>query len=215
MKRQLLVIFLATFAVLMLATGSHVSPTFAYAGTTVYVDPPVTTRWDNQTVIGDTITVTLNYGNMSDLAGIEYKLFWNSSIIRVMTVHDTLPWSGNPFTAVNQTNNDFNVTSSLGRMYFSSASLAGPAASSNGTFRTITFNITSSPSTGDLNSAIYWGPYGVDTVFGDSSAALIPAEAISGQFLFIHIIPEYSPLAFVLILAVATTIVLVVYRKKQ
>jgi hypothetical protein len=215
MKRHLLVIFLATFAVLMLATSFHISPTFAYPDANVYVDPPLTTRWDNQTVVGDTITVTLNYGNMSDLAGIEYKLYWNTSVLKVLNVHDSLLFWTGPFVAANQTDNDYNTTTNLGRMYFSAASVSGPAINSSALFRTITFNITSSPSTSDLSSSIYWGPYGDETICGDSSATTIPATAYDGQFLFVHIIPEYSPLAFVLMLAVATTIVLVVYRKKH
>lgn len=219
MKKKLPIAILALIVVIMLGARSNLSPALAYAGASVYIDPPTRTSHDDGLAIGDELIYLLNYANMTNLAGIEYKLFWNSSLLRVLSVHDTLPWSGAPFVAANETDNDFNVTANLGRMYFVVASMSGPATLNSTTFRTIVFNVTALPPQTEIgalfNTTIYWGTYGTDTIFGDSVGDAIPATAYNSTWVFIHVIPEFTPLVGLVAFALGTVIAVVVYRKKR
>jgi hypothetical protein len=171
-----------TIIALLLVGTAAICQVKAYPGTNVYVDPPTVEKLTTTTPIGSTLAVTLNFGNMTNLGGIEYKLYWNRTILNFVSVHDALPWTG-PFIASNESTNDFNAT--YGRMYFVCVSMLGGFTGSMA-FRTITFKIMIAPSggTSQISTAIAWGPYGVDVIFGDTLANLIPATTHDGQFIY-------------------------------
>ena len=175
---------LALLIIAAVSSVFHITPvSFGYPGTNVYIDPPTIDMYTNVTGIGDTFTIQLKYGNMTDLAGMEYKLYWRNALLNCTNVHDSLPWGGSPFVAANTTDNAFNATH--GYMYFSVVSLSGSVNGSSN-FRNATFSIINVPPVGYgnfLSSAIGFGPYGSDTIFGDSGANLIPADVYNSEFL--------------------------------
>ena len=203
---------LALLMIAVVCSVFRVSPvSFAYTGTNIYVDPPLIVTYTNETSIGANFTVSLGFGNMTGLAGIQYAVYWNRTLLNCTSVHDHLPWSG-PFVATNTTDNAFNATH--GQMNFVAVSIAG---SFNGSsiFRNATFTIVNSPGEGNsLETAISYGDYGTDTIFGDSSANLIPAEVHNSDFIYTWVIPEYSSFLVVFIFAVVTLLA-VVYKKKS
>ena len=178
--------------IFILSIGA-VFPVRAHPGINVYVSPALVERYTNTTHVGDTFTITLNYGNMTNLAGIQYTLYWNNTALNVTSVHDTLPWSGSPFVATNTTMENYNAT--FGQMNFVAISL-GTAASGSATFRTITFKILSAPPPGVgnfVNSTIAFGPYGTETIFGGTGAVTIPATVYNGEFSFTNPAPVAGP----------------------
>ena len=200
MKQRMLTIIILSILVITTISGAlhFAAITFGYPGTNVYVNPASIDKYTNNTHIGDTFTVTLNYGNMTNLAGIQYTLYWNNALLNVTSVHDSLPWSGSPFVASNTTIENYNAT--FGQMNFVAISLGSPASGSS-TFRTATFQILAAPPVGSgnfLNSAIAFGPYGTETIFGGSGATVINATIYNGEFSLTNPGPvaafNYSPL---------------------
>jgi len=168
----------------MLAAASLIAPSkSSQLQPAIFVDPPLVEKSPDDTNIGDTFVVQLNFSNMVDLTGIEYKLYWRNDVLNCTSVHDHLPWSGSPFIAANETNNAFNATH--GCMYFVCVSLSS-SFSGSGNFRNVTFTIVNAPvGHGNyLQTPISFGPYGSETIFGNSYAELIPAVVYNGMFRF-------------------------------
>jgi hypothetical protein len=177
-------------AMFTLSIGT-VSPAKAYPGTNIYVNPSLVQKFANTTKVGDTFTVTLAFGNMTNLFGMQYTLYWKNSLLNVSNVHDTLPGTIGSFVATNTTNDNYNAT--YGQMSYISTSTS-QAFSGSATFRTITFKIVSAPAIGkSINSTIAFGPYGTETVFGDNLATTIPATAYNGEFLFANPVVSGPP----------------------
>lgn len=173
------ILAIGIIAVLILGFGV-VLPVKAYTGTNIYVDPPLVQKFANTTKIGDTFDVTLKFGNMTNLFGIQYTLYWKTSVLNVISVHDTIPGTLGSFVAANTTANNFNATD--GQINFISTSTSS-AFSGSAAFRTVTFEIMSLPAVGkSINSTLVWGPYGTETVFGDNLANAIPATTYNGFF---------------------------------
>lgn len=196
----LLVTFALIFAARLIPTST------ANPETRVYIDPPLVEKLNNETSVGDTFIVALKFDEMTDLAGIEYKIYWNNSVVNVVSVADTLPWSGAPFVAINETDNNYNATH--GRMWFVAVSLSG-SYSGSGTVRQITFNITSPAPTG---SFLYSLIDIQDEIFGDSFANPIPHDTYDGEFYYYWIIPEFSGVAIFAVLLATTAVILVSVR---
>jgi uncharacterized integral membrane protein len=218
MKTKLLISsLLALLAIAVVCSAFRVSPvSFAYTGTNIYVDPPLIVTYTNETSIGANFTVSLGFGNMTDLAGIEYKLYWRNDTLAFAGVHDHLPWSGSPFIATNATTLDVSFNATHHYMYFVAASLSGGYSGSS-IFRNATFTIINAPGEGNsLETAISYGDYGTETVFGDSTATLIPDVVVhNGDFIYTWVIPEYSSALVVFIFAVVTLLAAMVYKKKS
>jgi hypothetical protein len=178
-------------------------PTSTAQETRVYIDPPMVTRYTNETSVGDTFTVSLKFENMTDLAGIEYKLYWNNTVLNYVSVIDSLPW-GTVFVAKDDKLNDYNATH--GRFFFSAVSTSG-SYTGDGTVRQITFNVTSAPPT---DQQLYSLIDIQDEIFGDSLANPIPHTTYDGEFFYIWIIPEFSG-ATLFAALLATTAALIVY----
>ncbi|NWF86495.1 PKD domain-containing protein [Candidatus Bathyarchaeota archaeon] len=161
---------------------------YAYPGTNFYVDPPLVEMYTNETSVGDTFNVTLKFGNMTNLYGLEYKLYWNNSVINFVGVKDTLPW---PFTfvAMNETTNNYNATH--GRFWFSVTAVP-PSTPFNGSFtvREITFEIVNAPPPGSGNF-LYTLIDIQDDIFGDPSGQAIPHDTYDGEFYYAN--PTLEP----------------------
>jgi hypothetical protein len=197
----------------MLTASLSLTPkTFAYSGTSIYVDPATIQTPAASAHVGDTFNVSLAFANMTNLFGIQYTLYWNNSVLQVIRVHDTIPGGLGAFNPTNTTDNNFNAT--YGQMNFISTSVS-LAYNGSATFRTITFNITSVPTTGNATSVLAWGPYGLETIFGDNAAHAIDATTHNGEVTLYNIIPEYTPLIMLLAAVLATSAVVAIYKRKQ
>jgi len=183
---------LALFVIAVVSSAFHVpSVSFGYAGTNIYVDPPVVTRYTNDTSVGSTFTVSLGFGNMTNLAGIQYTLYWKRDVLNVTSIHDNLPWTEPPFVMPNATEYNYNGTHA--RLNFMAVSMSGSFNGSSN-FRNVTFTIISAP-VGDGNSlqtAISYGEYGTETIFGNLSAIVIPAEVHNSEFVYANPAPDVA-----------------------
>jgi len=207
MKKSLKCLAPLLLLTLALIFAARLVPTStANPETRVYIDPPLVERFDNTTFVGGAFTVYLKFENMIDLAGIEYKIYWNKTVVNVVSVIDTLPWSGAPFVAKNVTTNNYNATH--GRMWVSAVSLSG-SYTGNGTVRQIIFNITSPTPTG---SFLYTLIDIQDDIFGDSGANAIPHATYDGEFFYIWVIPEFSGIAFLVVPLAITAVLFVSLR---
>lgn len=196
----LLLTFALVFAARLVPTST------ANPETRVYIDPPLVEKFDNETFVGDTFTVSLKFDEMTDLAGIEYKIYWNKTVLNYVSVVDTMPWT-TYFTAKDEKTNDYNATH--GRMWFSAVDTGSTPYTGNGTVRQITFNITSPTPTG---SFLYTLIDIQDDIFGDSLANEIPHATYDGEFYYIWVIPEFSGVAIFAVLLTATAVLVVSMR---
>jgi len=172
-------ILLAMFTSAALASGTIYQNllVYAYAGTCVYIDPPLVERYTNTTSVGSEFTVTLWAANFTDLYGYEYKIHWNTNVLNVTKIKDYLIYS-NYFIGKNET--DY----ANGIMWFV-ITCTPPGTSFTGTtkLREITFKIISSPPPGAGNY-LYSKIDVYDTVFGDSGANAIEHEVYDGEFYY-------------------------------
>ncbi|MEM3576950.1 MAG: hypothetical protein QXX51_00645 [Candidatus Bathyarchaeia archaeon] len=79
--------FAMIFSFLMLP---KVSPAYATDGAKVFVDPPNNIFDITQKTVNDTFTVSLTLANITGLAGFEFKLYWNSSILEGVNMTENL-----------------------------------------------------------------------------------------------------------------------------
>ena len=190
MKRKLSKISILLLLLLSIITGAvRFAPiAYAYPGTNFYVDPPIVEKYTDTTLVGDTFNVTLNIGNVTNLFGLEYKLYWNKSVLNFVSVKDTLPWPST-FVAMNETTNNYNATH--GRFWFSVTALPPSTPfTGNFTLREITFNITSAPPPGSGNF-LYTLIDIQDEILGDPSAQEIPHDTYDGEFYYAN--PTLEP----------------------
>ncbi|NWF86244.1 hypothetical protein HXY32_00270 [Candidatus Bathyarchaeota archaeon] len=171
-------------AVLLISSMAIFTPKAkAYPGTHVSIDPGLVEKYTDTTSVGDTFQVKLIFGNMTDLAGIEYKITWKSDVLNLVAIQDNLPWSSY-YVATNVTTNNYNATN--GRSWVSIVSTSGPFTGSSLNLRIMTFKIMSAPSgPGFLSS--YIDIY--DDIFGDSGANPIPHTTNDGLFKFYFVMP--------------------------
>lgn len=138
----------------------------------LYIDPP--SIIDTSLVPPKNFTVTAKVADVANLYGVEFRLYWDTTILDLIRVQLTLPWS-NYFIAANQTNE-------AGGWYWLSVTAMPPAPSfaGNTTLVTFTFKVTGTGNTLlDLT----------DTILGDPYANLIPHDVGDGFFSNIEIIP--------------------------
>jgi hypothetical protein len=218
MKRKvLLIISLTVSAFLFLGTVQRLATTVcAYPGAAIYVNPAAVVEYTNETSLGSTFQVALGISNVTDLQSIQFTLYWNRSLLNVVSVQDTLPFFGNPSIIDNVTNNNYNAT--YGQMSFSANSTTA-SFTGNAVFRQVILNITNAPAPVNgsfLASAISWGPYGTETVLSNSTGMIISAITQDGEFSYYYepIIPEYTTSILLLAFALATSII-VACKKKQ
>jgi len=174
--RSLIVVILVFFLLPITLSLFRVE---GYYGSSVSVQPAKTERYIGSTNVGDTFAVNLTCGNMSDLAGYQYKFFWNSALLECIRVKDHLPFSGPfPFVAVNNTNYG---NSTHGGFFFMVASMSG---SVTGSFllREITFRIREAPLSGV--DYLYSGLTLFQTLFGDIYSNPIPHDVHNGEFYY-------------------------------
>lgn len=170
-------------AVAMMFAFHLVPLSSAYTAPSFYVDPPLIEKYTNTTFVGDTFKVNLKFDNLVDLSGIEYKLYWNNTVLNVVSVKDTMPWASY-YVAGNQTDNNYSATQ--GRFWFTVVSTSGPFTG-NATLREITFKIMSAPpldSSSSLYALIHIGPY-PETIFGDHLGDPISVDLYDGNFYYI------------------------------
>jgi len=195
MKEKLSRISILLLLLLTVITSAvHFAPlSFAYPGTNFYVDPPKVEKFTNTTSVGSTFKVYLKFGNMTELAGIEYKLYWRKDVLNFTDIHDTLPWPSY-YLAKNETTNNYNETH--GRMWFTAVDTSGTPFTGSGTLREITFKILNAPASA-YGSYLYTLIDIQDDIFGDSSANAIPHDTYDGEFFYIRPGPvaafTYSP----------------------
>lgn len=154
----------------------------AYAGTNVYIAPPLTEIDTASQAVGSTFKVNFKCANFTDLAGYEYKIYWNKTVLNLVSVHDTMPFSGSPFVATNTSTNNFDAN--FGQMYFVVVSMTG-AVSGSFALREMTFKIMLAPPAGAgkfVSSLIDIQ----ETIFGDPSANSIPHDVYDGQFKYFN-----------------------------
>jgi hypothetical protein len=139
--------------------------------------------------VGDTFTVYLMYSNMTDLWGIQYWLTWNSTILSVTRIVDTMPWPS-VFIALN--------TTTAGLMKFSAVDTGSTGYNETVGFgnvvRKILFQILLAPPSG-VGSNITTSIAISHDIWGNSVPANIPHDTISGTFNYASIIgtPSQSP----------------------
>ena len=152
----------------------------SYTGTNLFIDPSMVELSDPPYKVGSTFDLCIIVGNVSDLAGVEFTLYWNRTVLSCVGLHDTLPWSPY-FVAANVTENDFNSTH--GRLWFVAISLPLASFIGSTTIRRITFQIMAAPTppVNYLYSDVAFGPYGTDTLLCNSDAALIPCTVHNGE----------------------------------
>ncbi len=155
---------------------------FFYCRQKILVDPATVERYINDTLVGDTFQVNLTIANVGGLAGFQYTLYWNNSVLNFVDVKDASPWNENDtFVAWNNTNNFFNSTH--GRFYFSAISQSLHEFSGSLVIRRITFRIMAPPPIGEgryLQSSLDL----TDTVLGDANAEPMPHNVQDGQFIY-------------------------------
>lgn len=178
LRRLLVAIIVSMF----LLSSIAVFQVKAYAGTNVYIDPPSTEIDTASQAVGSTFKVNFKCANFTDLAGYEYKIYWNKTVLNLVGVHDNVPFSGSPFVATNTSTNNFDAD--FGQMYFVVVSMTG-AVSGSFTLREMTFKIMLAPPIGAgkfVSSLIDIQ----DTIFGDPSANNIPHDVYDGQFKYVN-----------------------------
>jgi len=177
-----------SFLLLLLLTATvtnviqFIPLSFAYPGTNVYIEPALVDRYTDATSVGDTFVVDLKFGNFTNLAGIEYKVYWNNSVLNLVGIVDTLPWVG-PFIATNVTDN--NWSADYGRSYFVAVDVSGTPYTGSAQLRRMTFNITDTPPVG-YGNYLYSLIDVAETVFGDNLANPIPHTIYDGEFYFVR-----------------------------
>ena len=138
----------------------------------LYIDP--SSIIDTSLLPPKNFTVTAKVANITNLFGAEFRLYWNTTLLDLIRVKLTLPWSSY-FLAANQTNE-------AGGWYWLSVTAVPPATNFTGstTLVTFTFKVTSIGKTLlDLTN----------TVLGDPFANPIPHDVSDGFFSNVPIVP--------------------------
>jgi hypothetical protein len=145
-----------------------------YASTTrLYVDPPSIVDVSLQPSKNFSVSVKLD--NVNNLYGVEFKFYWDTSILDMQRVILTLPWT-QFFIGKNETNED------LGSYWLCVTAIPpSNAYSGNATLVKFTFKVTGEGST-TLDLA--------DTVLGDFFAEPIEHEVGDGFFSNVPITPS-------------------------
>ena len=125
---------------------------------------------------GKTFTVDVKIATVANLYGLEFELYWNTTLLDLVGVNITLPsvWGTNYFVCMNDTRED------LGRYWLATAALS-PAPSFNGstTLVRLTFKITYDPIyPNDVTSSLDLA----DTELSDREANPIPHEDYDGEY---------------------------------
>lgn len=171
----------------VLLFGSYLAvaaPAQADPGASVFIAPALVEKSASSTHVGGTFTVGIAVTNFHDLAGYQYKLYWNKTVLNVVSVRDYVPFTPGMFvTAVNSTSNNYNATHGLS--FFMVACLApDPTVDIEAaTIRDVTFQIkTMLPPT---NGSFVHSTIALEnTIFGDSNADPIPHETHNGEFYY-------------------------------
>jgi hypothetical protein len=120
-----------------------------------YVDPP--SLIDTSLLPPKTFNVSIKVADVTNLAGYEYKIAWDKSILNFVSVKDFVPYTSY-YLGKNVTTNNYNATH--GRMYFVVVDTSGAPFTGSTTLREITFKVTGIGSTiVDLFSTILGDPF--------------------------------------------------------
>jgi hypothetical protein len=140
------------------------------------------------TPVGSTFIVYLMYSNFTDLAGIQYYLTWNNTILNFVSIVDTLPWPGaNTFVGQND-------TSTPGLMKFTAIATSGSYNEPTGfgnVLRKIVFKIMIAPPSvvgGVITTSIALS----NVKFANTVPATIPCDVINGTFNYSFVPPALS-----------------------
>jgi nitrous oxidase accessory protein NosD len=104
--------------------------------TLLYIDPADVEYWTVSS--GKAFTIDVKVANVTDLHALEFKLYWDTTLLDLVTVQITPPWS-TYFIAKNETNE------ALGRYWISMASQGTSTFSGSTTLVKLTFKITFDP----------------------------------------------------------------------
>ena len=122
---------------------------------------------------GKNFTADIKLDNATDLYGVEFKLYWNTTLLDLLNVNLTAPW-----TAYTPGTNQINET--LGRYWLGVSALA-PSPSFNGStiLVTLTFEITYVPVYPENVSCLFDFD---ETVLGDPDGSPIPHIVYDGEY---------------------------------
>jgi hypothetical protein len=168
-------------AIAVILAFRPIPPSSAYAGTSVYMDPPLVEKYVNTTFVGATFKVFLKFGNMTDLAGVEYKLYWNKTVLNYVGIKDTLPWAS-VYIGKNESTNNYDAN--YGRMWFVAVDTGGTPFTGSAQLREITFKIMSAPPS-DSSSSLHTLIHITDEIFGDHLGNAILHDTWDGHFYYI------------------------------
>ena len=178
-------------------TGDNVSDNVDYEPWLIKAYPPAVPApelyVDSVTIespsYGKNFTTEVSLANVTDLYGFEFKLYWNTTLLDLVDVNLTPPWT-------NYTSGTNQVNETIGRYWLGVSALA-PSPSFNGstTLATLTFKITYVPVYPENVSCLFDFD---ETVLGDPDGNSIPHIAYDGEYTCyaartkIQVLPEVS-----------------------
>lgn len=139
----------------------HASSSYAK----LYVDPPSVI--DISLVPPKNFSVSATIANVTMLYGVEFKFYWNTTLLDLTHVSFSLPW-GSFLLAKNETNE------SLGR-YWLSVNAMSPSTPFNGSRTVVTFTFK----VANMGSTVF---HFADTILGDKQANNIFHQIVDGFF---------------------------------
>jgi hypothetical protein len=180
----------------------------------VFIDPPKTELYGK--AVGDTFAVNVTVANITGLCGLEFKLYWNSSLLNCTSMQENL------YKTVTPSGEEDNiwklkhiVDNTAGMAWYAYLYMDLPRAITAGyapinitteTFppegklaaAILTFKIIEAPTEGNVSCALH-----LDEVKpGDQNGEPIPVTVEDG----LYIIPEFPEYALVLLLMAVSTI---------
>ena len=165
----------------------------------VYVQP----SQYNATKVGETFTIKINISDVTDLAGYDFKLYYNNTLLKALSIdippgHFLTPTTSKGRFYVQAQDIHQNFNSTHGEIRVAALLLNEPSKSGNGTLTTVTFNATALGGPYPLQIAYPGYPYPVKLSTPESVAIPCVAEGgwvkvgitiVPGQAL-IYIVPS-------------------------
>ena len=162
--------------------------------------------------VGETFTIKINISDVTDLAGYDFKLYYNNTLLKALSIAFPLGHFLTPTTVTGQfyvqaqdIHQDFNSTH--GQVRVVALLLHEPAKSGSGVLVTVTFNATAKggPSKLELSYPNYEYP----VKLSDPDSVRIPCTATPA---YVTVLPEFSTIVFMVVLMVATLVAVIFGR---
>ena len=103
----------------------------------LYIDPPEVEFWTLS--YGEEFSINVKIDNVTNLAGFDFKLYWDTDLLNLTSATSIIPWSGSHMVLANETDEVAGV------YWLAIGAFSSPTFNGSTTLATLTFTVTYDP----------------------------------------------------------------------